>query len=93
MERTPKEKLYWLLELFKKDDISISEFCDEFHETYDHQLTEELMVDEERLFRDLAHSAARFSDNNEDIKKYPNVYTSADTMTAKVKQAIEILKI
>jgi hypothetical protein len=83
LERTPKERLYWLLELYKKNEISISIFCDEFHQTYDHDLIEELTDEEAKLFRDLSHCAARFSDGKEDVKLYPNVYTSAETINAK----------
>lgn len=74
MERTPKERLYWLLRLYKDKEIEAETFCDEFHSTYDHDLDEELTETERVLFKEIAAVTARFSPFEEDHKKYPGMY-------------------
>ncbi|MFS0837437.1 magnesium and cobalt transport protein CorA [Paenibacillus sp. 1P03SA] len=78
MERTPKERLYWLLRLYKDKEIEAEVFCDEFHLTYNHDLDEELTDTERVLFKEIAEVAARFSPFEEDHQKYPGVYFTTE---------------
>ncbi|MGX4584202.1 hypothetical protein [Paenibacillus chitinolyticus] len=89
MERTPKERLYWLLRLYKDKEIQAETFCDEFHLTYNHDLDEELAETERVLFREIATVAARFSPFEEDHQKYPGVYfTIEDVERVVMKKAL-----
>ncbi|MNN71130.1 hypothetical protein D3C81_1870360 [compost metagenome] len=78
-ERSPKDRLYWLLQLLKNNQINLSVFCDEFHITYDHDLEyDSLTAEEDKLFEELARTASRFSENADDHFMYPNVYTTSE---------------
>jgi len=78
-ERSPKERLLWLLELFKSGRIEIDNFCNEFHITYAHDLDyDELTPEEDALFDSLSRCAARFSSNPNDHIMYPKVYTTTE---------------
>ncbi|EFM12532.1 conserved hypothetical protein [Paenibacillus curdlanolyticus YK9] len=93
-ERTPKERLYWLLKLFKSRLIDMDYFCNEFHITFDHDTDyDELTSKENLLFEDLARSAARFSGSLEDHLNYPKVYATQDEINNKVTAILEELNI
>lgn len=92
MERTPYQKLYWLLELYLVKKIDPGTFCDEFFHTYEHELREEITDQEKRLFQYLSRKAARFSNCEEDLAKYPAVYTSKEEMDKIVSEVTGTLK-
>lgn len=75
-ERSPKERLYWLMELLIGKEIEASNFCDEFHQTYEHDLNEELSEIEKNLFMEISHKSSRFSEFHEDHLQYPGVYVN-----------------
>ncbi|REK65773.1 MAG: magnesium and cobalt transport protein CorA [Cohnella sp.] len=78
-ERTPKERLYWLLKLLKEEKIDLDNFCNEFHITFDHDTDyDDLTADEYELFSELARKAARFSDETSSKILYPNVYSTPE---------------
>lgn len=88
-ERTPKERLYWLLDLYKNNKINTNEFCSEFHVTYDHDLDyEDLTSIEDELFEDLSRSASRFSERDEDHILYPNVYSTEYEVRSKIQRIL-----
>ncbi|MFD2115269.1 magnesium and cobalt transport protein CorA [Paenibacillus yanchengensis] len=93
-EHTPKERLYWLLQLFGSRQIDMDNFCNEFHVTFDHDTDyDELTSEENKLFEDLARSAARFSGSIEDHMNHPRVYTTEDEISDKVSDIVKALNI
>lgn len=93
-ERSPKERLYWLLELFKNGNIDIDSFCNEFHITYAHDLDYDVLSSvEDALFESLSRCGARFSNNPDDHIRYPKVYTTTAEIleiTTKIFQELKI---
>lgn len=93
-ERSPKERLLWLLTLYKDGRIEIDSFCNEFHITYAHDLDfDEVTPREEELFESLSRCAARFSNNQVEHIKYPKVYTTTkeiNDITQKIFQELDL---
>lgn len=75
-ELSPKERLYWLMELLIRKEIETSKFCDEFYQTYEHDLNEDLSDIEKTLFMEISHKGSRFSEFHEDYLQYPGVYVT-----------------
>ena len=92
--RTPKERLYWLITLYKNKEIEVSNFCDEFHITFDHESRyETFTLQEEKVFGELAYLAARYSEFEEDHKNHPNVYSTDEQIEQSVTRVIQTLEI
>lgn len=93
-ERSPKQRLYWLIDLLLNGKIETSTFCNEFHITYDHDSDiNEFSSEEIQCFGELAKLSARFSEFEDDLKKYPNVYTSEKEIRDKVSEIVHVLGI
>jgi hypothetical protein len=93
-ERTPRERLYWLINLFLKKQIETDKFCNEFHITFDHNADHsEFSVLENKEFGELAEIAARFSPFEEDLKLYPNVYCGERDVEEKINHIVQALNI
>lgn len=75
-EQSPKERLYWLMELLVGKEIETSNFCDEFYQTYEHDLNEKLSDTEKSLFMEISQKGSRFSEFHEDHLHYPGVYVT-----------------
>lgn len=91
-ERTPKEKLYWLINLYTTKEIEISNFCDEFSITYNQKLDYETLTEMEyALFGDLSKIVDRFSEFEEDHTKYPGVYLTNEDIDLKINKILEHL--
>lgn len=91
-ERTPRERLYWLINLYLKKQIEPDRFCNEFHITFDHDADpSEFSVLENKEFSELAEMAARFSPLEEDLKLYPNVYYSERDIEDKIIHIVQAL--
>ncbi|MBM7111485.1 hypothetical protein SAM19_04905 [Brevibacillus laterosporus] len=93
-ERSPKQRLYWLIDLVRNEKIEIPSFCNEFHITYDHDSDiDEFSTLENQCFGELARLSARFSEFEDDLKRYPNVYSSEKEIRDKVSEVIQVLGI
>ncbi len=93
-ERTNRERLYWLIELLTTNKIELDNFCNEFHITYDHHThSNELSVEENKFFGEIAYEAARFSEHEEDHTNYPFVYSTSAEVLEKVQNATRLLNI
>ncbi|MVP02572.1 magnesium and cobalt transport protein CorA [Paenibacillus lutrae] len=90
MNRTPKERLYWLLLLYKNSQIDTETFCNEFHITFDHHLNEHLSDIEYALFKEISVVSARYSGFEEDHLKYPGVYSTSIDVDKAVKLNVEL---
>lgn len=94
VERSDRERLYWLIELLDTGKLGMDNFCNEFHITYDHNIDYDTLSEEERrVFRDIAYEAARFSEHEEDHLNYPGVYSTSTEVLEKVQCAIRLLNI
>ena len=83
-----KRRLYWLIDLFVKSEISSKTFCDEFYYCFDLELDHSsLSMKELILFTELSDYGARFSDSKEDIRDNPGVYITEEQIKEK---AVEI---
>ncbi|AYB38245.1 magnesium and cobalt transport protein CorA [Brevibacillus laterosporus] len=87
-ERTPKERLYWLIELLQQNEIELPKFCDEFSYTYNIDLDyDELTELESEMFRNLADVTSRFSPYEEDHKLDPKAFYKVED----VREAVSIV--
>ena len=80
-KKNDKERLYWLINNFLNDKISAKEFCDEFYASYDLEIDFDTLTELEKvIFAELGNTTGRFSEYEEDIKKYPNTYFSRNQL-------------
>lgn len=92
-ERTDKRRIYQLIDIYLSDKINESTFCHEFYCSYDLELDyDTLMEDEYKAFYELSEITIRFSEFEEDIKKYPGVYRTKEEVKQKIIETKEKLK-
>ncbi|MEK4297357.1 magnesium and cobalt transport protein CorA [Paenibacillus sp. FSL R5-0914] len=91
VERSPKDRLYWLMEMLMDNTIEPSNFCDEFYKTYEHELEEPLTSDEKSMFMLISKVGSRFSEFEDDLKNYPSVYTTEQELRKIVREALQKL--
>lgn len=88
-----KRRLYQLMDLFLKKQITAPVFCDEFYYSYDLEIDIETLSKEEQLaFSELSQVSSRFSQFKEDFEKYPGVYNNEDELKQKIIETKETLK-
>jgi hypothetical protein len=93
IERTPKERLYWLMHLLINNKIRPTDFCNEFYNTYEHEVDDkDLSKDEKELFMVVSQKGSRYSEFEEELKKYPKVYISKNELLNIVTDAYRKLK-
>lgn len=87
-----KRRLYQLMDLFLKEQITTPVFCDEFYYSYDLEIDIETLSKEEQLaFSELSQVLSRFSQFKEDHEKYPNSYFTEVEIREKIIETIQIL--
>jgi hypothetical protein len=85
--RSDKRKIYQLIDLLLSHKISESTFCHEFCCSYDLELDYDTLTAEEyKAFSALGEITSRFSEFEEDIKKYPGTYYTKDELKEKIKK-------
>lgn len=88
-----KRRLYQLMDLFLKEQITASVFCDEFYYSYDLEIDNKTLTIEEQLaFSDLSNVSSRFSEFKEDHEKYPNAFFTEIELREKIIQTMEKLR-
>lgn len=89
-----KKRLYLLIDQYLLGKINARAFCDEYYYCHDLELERDSLTDlEETTFSELGKVASRFSEFEEDLKKYPAVYFAEAQLKQKIKEMAEILKI
>ena len=84
---TDRQKLWMLIESLIKGKIGITDFCDDFVVAYNLKTDYDELSEEEHLaFRKLNTTAARFTEFEEDLVKYPNVYYSENDVREEAKK-------
>ena len=92
-ERTDKRRLYQLIEMYLTGKLDESIFCDDFIHSYDVELDHATLTEEEhQALRELGKVASRFSEFEDDLKKYPGVYFTKEDVRLKILETKERLK-
>ncbi len=91
-ERTDKRRIYQLIDMYLAKKIDEITFCSDFVSSYDLELDYETLTEEEHIaFSELGKIASRFSEFEEDIKKYPGIYYTKDDLMQKIIETKEKL--
>lgn len=86
-----KEQLYFLLNGLDNGEIEINNFTNQFMKIFDLEIDyDELSKEEYTILGKVSDMAARFSDNEEDLK-LPNVYYSEKQIREEVTRSLEAL--
>ncbi|EIU5899997.1 hypothetical protein L5Q62_001057 [Listeria monocytogenes] len=86
-----KEQLYFLLNGLDNGEIEINTFINQFIKIFDLEIDyDELYKEEYTILGKASDMAARFSDNEEDLK-LPNVYYSEKQIREEVTRSLEAL--
>ncbi|EEO3349738.1 hypothetical protein K7S56_001480 [Listeria monocytogenes] len=86
-----KEQLYFLLNGLDNGEIEINTFINQFIKIFDLEIDyDELSMEEYTILGKVSDMAARFSDNEEDLK-LPNVYYSEKQIREEVTRSLEAL--
>lgn len=92
-EKNDKRRIYKLIDIYLSGKINESTFCNEFYSSYDLELDyDTLMEDEYKVFYELSEITCRFSEFEEDIRKYPGVYRTKEEVKQKIIETKEKLK-
>ncbi len=92
-EKSDKRRIYQLIDMYLTQKIDEAAFCADFVPSYDLELDYDTLTDEEhRAFAELGQIASRFSEFEEDIKKYPGVYYTKEDLRQKIIETREKLK-
>lgn len=93
LERSPRERLYWLLDLLLAGAIDLLRFSEEFERTYVLDLSDSDLDDQERLaFERVFKAAAWFAPDHERAEPGGQSMTSGDEVLAAVVEAKEVLR-
>lgn len=88
-----KRRLYQLMDLLLKEQITAPVFCDEFYYCYDLEIDIETLSNVEKLaFSELSKVTSRFSQFNEDHEKYPNGFFTEEELREKIIETMQILQ-
>jgi hypothetical protein len=78
--------------MYLSDKINESTFCHEFYCSYDLELDYDTLMEEEyKAFYELSEITSRFSEFEEDVKKYPGVYYTKEELNKKIVETKEKL--
>ena len=81
------------MDLFLEEQILASVFCDEFYYSYDLEIdNDDLTQEEQQAFSDLSKVSSRFSQFEDDLKNYPGVYYSTEELRKKIRETKEKLQ-
>ncbi len=92
-EKTDKRRLYQLMEMYLSGKIDAQTFCDEYYYCYDLEFDYETLTEfEAKCFSELSTVAGRFTNIEEDLKKYPGAYFTEDELKQKIIETKDELK-
>ncbi len=85
-EKRDKKRLYWLVNQFLSEKINARFFCDEYYYSYDLEIDDgDLTKLEREIFQELSVIVGRFSEFEDDIKKYPDTYITEGQLKENVQ--------
>ena len=80
-----KNFLYWLMEQYLSGSISATKFCDLYYKSYDLEVDSSSFTPmEDQVFSELGVVAGRFTDIQEDLKKYHGTYFNEKQLRRRV---------
>ena len=83
---TAKEQLWYLINGLIEGTYERGIFCSEFTRIYNLETDYQTLSEKENtMFKELRNMAARFSDDEEELK-LPNIYFGGETIRNKVKE-------
>ena len=92
-KKTDKRRIYQLIEMYLSEKIDEAAFCSDFVPSYDTELDYDTLTEEEHTaFSELGKVASRFSEFEEDIKKYPGTYFTKAELKNAILETKEKLK-
>ena len=92
-EKTDKRSIYELMDIYLSNEIDAWTFCNEFYYCYDLELdTDSLTELEIEVFSELAVVSGRFTNIEEDLKKYPGTYFTEEQLKLKILESKDKLK-
>lgn len=84
-QNTDKRLIYQIINMYLSGNMDEYTFCHNFYCSYDLELDHNTLNQEERkAFLELSTVAGRFSESEEDIKKYPGVYYTKAELKNKI---------
>ncbi len=90
----PREKLYALLNDFIHNRMGIEQFCSMFSDTFRLEIDYNCLSDlEKEQFNTLSRIAYGYTDNDEEIQKYPGYRFSDKQVVEKVDEVCKIFNI
>lgn len=92
-DKNDKRRLYQLMDMYLTKFITAPIFCDEFYYSYDLEIDFDTLTKlEHETFSELSAISSRFSQFEDDLKNYPEVYYSEDELRKKIIETKEKLK-
>ena len=92
-DKNDKRRLYQLIDMYLQGNITAKVFCDEYYYSYDLEINSDTFTDKEQAaFMELSVVTDRFSEFEEDHKKYPNGFFTEEELRSKIIETKERLK-
>jgi hypothetical protein len=89
-----KDEIYQLIIRYLSDTITVQVFCDSFYREYDLELDSNTLTEHEKhVFASLNDVVSRFTDSENDLRNYPDVYYGQSQLTQQVREAAASLTI
>ena len=78
------------MDIYLSGFIDASTFCDEFYYSYSLKISDDVLNRlEKKYFSELDKVSSRFSEFEEDLKKYPGTYFNEDQLRDKIIETKE----
>jgi hypothetical protein len=91
-EKTDKRRIYQLIDMYLSGQIDAWSFCNDYYYCYDLELDSNTLTElEANVFSELGTVSGRFTNIEEDLKKYPGTYFSEEQLKLKIIEAKEKL--
>ena len=92
-DKTDKRRLYELMEMYLSGKIDAWTFCNEYYYSYDLELDRETLTElEAKSFSELSTVSGRFSNIEDDLKKYPGTFFTEEQLRQKIIETKEKLQ-
>lgn len=83
-DKTDKRRIYQLMDMFLSGRIDAWNFCNEYFYCYDLELDRETLTELEiKAFSELGTVVRKFTNIEEDIKKYPGTFFTEEQLKQK----------
>ena len=84
-DKNDKRRLYWLIDQYLIGNINESTFCDEYYSSYDLEIDDEVLNDNEKvIFEALNQVSARFSEHKGDHHLDSRAFATREELRQKI---------